>query len=308
MAESIFPTNQKNSILIVDDEPLNVTQLVRILGSDYTLFIEKRGRDAVSTAAAQKPDLILLDIIMPDMDGYAVIEALKENEDTCEIPVIFITGLGNQENEEKGLKLGAADYIIKPFSPAIVDMRVRNQLQVINSMRTIHRLSVIDTLTEMTNRRHFNERLQQEWHRAMRAATPLGFFMLDIDNFKKINDNYGHAEGDTVLKAVAKTIMSALKRAADIASRWGGEEFAVIVPDTDMEGTRVVAESIRASIASSEILIAENTLISVTASIGVNSLVPTSDSSLDHFVSAADKAMYCAKRTGKNCVHLAEEM
>jgi len=302
MDMSIFQVNQKNKILIVDDEPMNVAHLVHILGSEYTLFVEKNGQSALETAAKQTPDLILLDIHMPGLSGYDVIKTLKAQHETSGIPVIFITGLDDNESEIKGLEFGAADYITKPFSPAIVNARVKIQMQVIDYVRTIHRLSLTDALTEMPNRRYFNERLQLEWYRAVREGTPLGFLLLDIDNFKRINDNYGHIQGDVVLKAIAYAMTEELKRFTDLVARWGGEEFAVILPDTDILGAQKVANNLLSAISAAEVLLEDNTPISVTASIGVNSIIPTLDCSLNSFVSDTDKALYCAKRAGKNCI------
>ena len=301
-----FQINQKNTVLIVDDDPMSVTQLIHMLGSEHTLLVEKNGRGALETAATQKPDLILLDIVMPDMDGYEVIRALKLQEETSDIPVIFITGMDDRESEVKGLELGATDYIVKPFYPAIVRMRVGNQLQVINSRHILRRLSSIDALTEMPNRRYFNERVQHEWARAIRDVSPLGFLLLDIDDFRSFNNKYGHISGDVVLRAVADTIRNELRRSTDLAARWGGEEFAVILPNTDRLGAQEVANNIRAAIESAGVVLKDDISVSVTASIGANSIIPQADSSLNCFVSDTDKAMYCAKKAGKNCVRLTD--
>ncbi|MDR0330778.1 MAG: diguanylate cyclase, partial [Chitinispirillales bacterium] len=232
----------KNSILIVDDEKTNLMILTRILGEKYNIFAAKDGAYAIKKAAELKPDLIMLDIVMPGMSGYEVLAALKKQDATREIPVIFITGLTSAEEEEKALSLSAVDYINKPFRPNIVMLRVRNQIRNINQIRTIERLSMIDQLTEIANRRSFDNRLNQEWRRAIREKTPISLLMLDIDKFKTYNDTYGHLQGDIILRAVAKEIERSLKRPADFAARWGGEEFAALLGNTDAPGALKVAE------------------------------------------------------------------
>lgn len=287
--------NKKNSVLIVDDEALNITALNHILSSEYTLYVTKDGASALDSVKKLKPDVILLDIVMPGMSGFDVIAAIKEDEETRDIPVIFVTGLTESAEEEKGLKLGAADYIFKPFSPAIVKLRVRNQIRIVNQMRMIRQLSITDTLTGLSNRRHFNSRLEQEWNRSIREEIPISFLMIDIDNFKKINDTYGHLAGDTVLKNTADHIKDRLKRSMDLIARWGGEEFTALLPNTDLKGALSVAEEIR-------IAIAECSDIPSTICVGVNCVKPNTFSDISDFIMGADKALYQAKAAGKNKV------
>lgn len=295
----------KNSVLVVDDEPLNIVALTHILNPLYTVYVSKDGTNAVSTACEVKPDVILLDVIMPGLTGFDVIATLKSKDDTKHIPVIFVTGLTNKEDEEKGLILGAADYIHKPFNPVIVKLRVSNQIRIVNQMRTIQHLSMTDALTGLANRRHFNDRLGQEWQRALRDDAPLSLLMLDVDDFKKINDNYGHLFGDSVLQSIAKTTSICLKRPMDIAARWGGEEFVVLLPNTTLDGAAIVAEHIRTAIENQEYFPYDIKDIPVTVSIGVDSATPGQDTSIHSFVLAADKALYRAKDLGKNRICLA---
>ena len=292
---------ERNSILIVDDESLNITALNHILGGDYTIFVEKHGKDAFEAAKELSPDLIILDIIMPEMDGFEIIATLKGNHDTREIPVIFITGLGGPESEERGLALGAVDYIHKPFNPAIVKLRVRNQLQIVNQMRMINHLSITDTLTNTANRRHFNTRLNYEWQRSIRERTPLSLFLIDVDRFKNYNDTYGHLQGDVALRSIADSIGKRLYRTTDLLARWGGEEFAVLLPNTHAQGARIVAEDIRASIEKGVFPFGDiHTYLTV--SIGANCIVPGQQNCMDFFVQCADKALYDAKNSGRNKV------
>jgi len=292
----------KNSILIVDDEKSNLKYLNHLLGNDYSIFIAKNGQEAIEIAKSVSPDLILLDILMPGMDGYEVFSALKSYETTRDIPVIFITGLGSNEDEEKGLASGAVDYITKPFSAEVIRFRVQNQIRIINQIRAVEGLSMTDQLTGIPNRRSFDQQLNKEWRRAAREKTSIGILMMDVDRFKIYNDTYGHQQGDAALQAVATTLAKSLRRPADFAARWGGEEFAVLLPVTDIEGALNIAELIRKNIEATIILCADGTQANVTASIGANVQTPAQNDSMDEFIYNADKALYTAKETGRNRV------
>jgi len=293
---------KKNSLLIVDDENANLKVLTHILGSDYTIYTATNGKNAIEKAKEFLPDLIMLDILMPDMDGYTTLAEIKKCEEIKKIPVVFISGLDSDEDEERGLSLDAADYIIKPFNAPIVKLRVHNQIQIVNQMRIIERLSRIDQLTNIPNRRSFDERLQMEWKQAVREQTSISLLIMDLDHFKNLNDTYGHQMGDVVLQTVAGTFSRSFKRPGDFAARWGGEEFVVLLPNTPLEGALDVAEKIRADIENKIILTADGSRMKVTVSVGVNSLVPGKDDTIDAFISNADKALYNAKETGRNKV------
>ena len=295
-------TEPKNSILIVDDEKTNLMYLNHILGADYLIYTAREAPEALERANQYQPDLILLDIIMPGMDGYEVLTSLKKNEKTKAIPVIFITGLGSSEDEMRGLILGAEDYITKPFSDAIVKLRVRNQIKMVNQMRAIEHLSMIDQLTDIPNRRNFNQRIEIEWRRAVRNQTPISLLMIDVDKFKVFNDTYGHQQGDVVLQTVACSLKKSMRRPADFASRWGGEEFAILLPSTEASGALSIAEGVREEIERTAIPRPGGEHVKVTVSIGVNSLIPSQDDSMDDFILKADKALYTAKETGRNRV------
>ena len=292
----------KNSILIVDDEKANLLYLNHILSPDYLIYTARDAAEALERANEFHPDLILLDIIMPGMDGYETLTALKKSEKTVDIPVIFITGLSSSEDEMKGLDLGAEDYIAKPFSDAIVKLRVRNQIKMVNQMRAIEKLSMIDQLTDIPNRRNFNQKIDMEWRRAVRNQTPISILMIDVDKFKVFNDTYGHQQGDAVLRTVAQTLKHNLKRPADFAARWGGEEFAVLLPVTDIGGALSIGEEMRLSVESTLVPYLDNEYTNVTVSIGVNSQIPSQTDSMDGFILKADQALYTAKETGRNRV------
>ncbi|MCL2661943.1 MAG: diguanylate cyclase [Oscillospiraceae bacterium] len=295
-------TKKMNSILIVDDELLNLKMLRSILHDEYIVFTAKDGLTAIAIASKEKPDLILLDILMPEMDGYEVLGILKSDSETRHIPVIFITGLDSKTEEEKGLSMDAVDYISKPFSPGIVHLRVKNQIQIVNQIRTIELLSNLDQLTQIPNRRSLDQQLISEWGRSIRENIPLSLLMIDVDKFKVYNDKYGHLQGDTVLQMIAETIVATLQRAGDFAARFGGEEFCVLLPGADMDGAMLVAEQIRKAIETLVFRCEDGTAGKVTISVGVHSLIPNVTDTIPDMIAKADKAMYAAKEAGRNCV------
>jgi len=297
---------KKNSLLIVDDEELNLKALTHILEQDYIVYTAASGINAVEIAKNHLPDLILLDILMPEMNGYETLEKIKSFESLKKIPVIFISGLNSDEDEEKGLSLDAIDYITKPFSPANVKLRVRKQIQIINQLNSIERLSMIDQLTNMPNRRGFDDRLVMEWKKAIREQTSISMLMMDLDRFKVVNDTYGHLQGDKILQAVALIFPKSFKRPGDFAARWGGEEFAVLLPNTPLEGAVDIAEKIRLDIENASMPSPAGIEIKITISIGVTSLIPSQDSSIDDFTLSADRALYAAKQAGRNKVIVSE--
>ena len=299
-------------ILIVDDSLVNQAVLRNILTSEtasakganapYIIEVANAGPEGLEKARTMKPDLILLDIIMPGMNGFEVLALLKESQETWSIPVIIITGLEDAENEEKGLVLGAVDYITKPFKEAVVLARIKNHRLIVEQMRMIEHQSLYDPLTNIMNRRSFNLQIEGLWAYSIRKQEPLSVIMIDIDHFKNFNDTYGHQLGDVVLQITAKSIMSALKRASDQVFRWGGEEFTVLLPDTPLDGAVMVAERVREAIGSSEIPYSGGAPLRVTASLGAASAIPFGDDIIDNLIKQADTAMYNAKESGRNRV------
>jgi len=290
------------TILIVDDEKANIRALSHALLPEYTIFVARDGRSALEMARTVTPDLILLDIIMPDMSGYEVIGELKRSSATMEIPVIFITGLSAIEDEERGFLLGAVDYITKPFNNTIVRVRVRQHLQTLRQLRMIKRLGIIDPLTDIPNRRGFNERLDLEWAHAIRNKSTISFLLIDVDNFKQYNDKHGHLQGDVLLQAIARISCQALARSTDYAARWAGDEFIVLLPDTDLDGAQKIAERIRADVEKKIIPGTDGSDTRATVSIGVYSQSPVNGDLADDFLSGADKSLYVAKEFGRNRV------
>ncbi len=294
----------RHKILIVDDVSTNIKILGQAMRQEYDISIGINGQKALEIAVSEHPpDLILLDIMMPGMDGYKVCRRLKNDPKTRDIPVIFITTKDEIEDETKGLGLGAVDYIVKPFRLPIVLARVRTHLILKRKTDLLESLVSIDGLTEIPNRRRFDEMLDHEWRRTMRVAAPLSMIMMDIDFFKNFNDNYGHAVGDECLRKVAHTLEYSIKRASDFVARYGGEEFAAILPETTIEAALTIAERIRSNVENLAIPHAFSHVSEhVTLSLGAATLIPTGAMAPNNLIEAADKALYKAKEAGRNRV------
>jgi len=290
---------KRQTIMVVDDEELIRLYLSAILSDLGEVEPVASGNEALEKIAAIEPDLIILDVHMPEMDGYEVCRQLKANEKTSDIPIIFLTASVSNEDEERGLDIGAVDFIRKPISPKIVIARASNILELRSATRELELLASTDPLTGAFNRRHFREVGNAELHRSKRYKQPFTILMLDIDHFKAVNDTFGHSVGDEALKETVSVIQNAL-RDEDTLGRLGGEEFAVMFPQTDTQGASLVAERIRASIA--EIVIdTPIEPLSFTMSIGVSESA-NDDVTVDDALNRADKALYKAKEQGRNRV------
>ena len=295
---------ERARVLVVDDAAANIRMLAAALRDEHQILVATNGSDGLRIAATPPhPDLILLDVVMPDLDGYAVCRTLKEADATRHIPVIFITARSEEEDETHGLELGAVDYITKPFSLAIVRARVRTHLELKRHRDRLEALSSLDGLTGVPNRRRFDELLDREWRRAMRDLRELSVVMCDLDHFKGYNDTYGHAAGDACLRSVAGALDAELRRAADWLARYGGEEFAVVLPGHGREAAAARAEGLREAVAG---LVIEHRASSVadhvTLSLGVATRIPSRTSTPEALLKLADEALYRAKSAGRNRV------
>lgn len=297
----------QQTILIVDDEPMNIKVLANLLQDEYRLLIAKGGAQALEMAqGASPPDLILLDIMMPDMDGYEVCRRLKEHPVGKEIPIIFATVKDGVEDEEKGLELGAVDYITKPYCLPVVSARVRTHLRLKRKTDLLEKLVSLDGLTEIPNRRAFDEAFEKEWGRAARGGSPLSCAMIDVDHFKAFNDHYGHGVGDECLKSVAAALAETLSRPGDFLARYGGEEFVAVLSDTAVAGAMEVGESLRAAVEALAIPHAASSMADrVTVSVGVATAVYKIRQDNDRLKKAADDMLYEAKAAGRNTVRSA---
>ncbi|MDX2243185.1 MAG: PleD family two-component system response regulator [Leptolyngbyaceae cyanobacterium bins.302] len=330
-------TNTQGKILVVDDAPENLDLLYRILSrKGFQVTAADGGKKALELVRAQQPELILLDVCMPEMDGYAICECLKNNPTTKDIPIIFVSALDEVVDKVKAFEVGAVDYIAKPYHAAEVIVRVTNhltlrrlhqQLEIQNDRlrqeicdrlavevalqtanKELERLAHMDGLTQVANRRSFDTCLAQEWRRMAREQNPLTLILCDVDYFKRYNDTYGHQAGDDCLRNVAKAVSNVLKRPSDLVARYGGEEFAIILPNTPLAGAVHVAAEIRSAIQSLEMLHSAS-LVSrfVTLSMGISTVIPLVESSPMGLLAAADRALYKAKLGGRDRV-CAEEV
>ena len=290
------------TVLIVDDTPANIQILSQALLHDYTIQIAANGPAALSLLQeADKPDLILLDVVMPIMDGYEVCRRIKQDPATWHIPVIFVTAMDQFKDQQLGFDLGAVDYISKPFWMSLVIARVNVHIRLKLKSEMLEKLAFLDGLTDIPNRRGLEETLTKEWARARRSGTPLSVLMIDVDRFKAFNDHYGHGAGDECLRRVAQVLERGLMRPGDFIGRYGGEEFFVILPDCDTAGAALVAENLRERVAALKISHAHSAAADhVTISIGYTTRIVGTDSSWSDLMDEADKALYLAKTRGCN--------
>jgi diguanylate cyclase (GGDEF)-like protein len=294
-------TNAIPTILVVDDSPGNIEFLEMVLGGDHEILFASSGEEALELALAEGPDLILLDVVMPGMDGFETCRQLKADPRTADIPVIFVTAMSHEDEETRGLELGAIDFISKPLSPAIVRVRVHNHLELKRQRDILAGLTFLDGLTGLANRRRFDQVLEMEWRRGCRSSAPLSLIMMDIDFFKAFNDAAGHLAGDECLRQVAQALAAVVQRPGDFIGRYGGEEFACILPETDAAGAWQVAELLQAALAERRILHPASAVSpQVTLSLGVATLVPAPEADPQQLILIADQALYRAKASGRD--------
>ena len=294
---------ETQKVLVADDDAINREVLGELLKPEYTVLPARNGVQALERAARHLPDLILLDVMMPDMDGYEVLRRLRADPQTAQIAVIFISGLDRPEDEANGLKMGASDYIVKPFNQTVVMARVALHLQVVRQRRMLERLANIDGLTELANRRRFDEMFALEWQRARRSGRTLSLALLDIDAFKQFNDRYGHPAGDRALRSVARVTGAAMRRPGDLAARYGGEELLLLMPETDVEAAQALAESVREAVLALNIAHEASSVTPLlTVSIGGATLDIEGDEQPSDLFEATDAQLYRAKQAGRNQV------
>jgi diguanylate cyclase (GGDEF)-like protein len=295
--------DDKATVLVVDDTPANLVLLSSLLNDDYKVRVANNGEKALTIASETHPDLILLDIMMPDMDGYEVCRRLQSNPQTRHIPIIFVSAKSEMEDEKKGLDLGAVDYISKPFRIAIVKARVRAHIRSKRQSDLFESMAMLDGLTHIPNRRRFDEILDAEWQRSCREHTSLALLMIDIDFFKLYNDHYGHTMGDACLVQVAEILTRIVNRPGDLAARYGGEEFVAVLPNTDTEGARHLAQQFRTSVDALLIPHADSSIADhLTVSIGFAAARCSERISADKLLNCADHWLYQAKHDGRNLV------
>ncbi|MBD2305024.1 diguanylate cyclase [Chroococcidiopsis sp. FACHB-1243] len=324
-----------STILIIDDNPTNLGVVVdRLEASGFVVLVARDGESGIKRTKFARPHLVLLDVLMPGTDGFEICRRLKADVTTKDIPVIFMTALSSTEDKVKGFAIGAVDFITKPIHREELLARVTThlriqaltqQLQRQNQQlqqqawelkqaqeaaevayRELQRLANLDSLTQIANRRRFDEYLNLEWRRMLREQTPLSLILCDIDYFKHYNDCYGHQAGDDCLRQIAQAIARTLNRPGDLVARYGGEEFAIILSNTPVLGAVQIAELVLAGIAQLKIPHAQSEVSThVTVSLGISSQIPQANCLPHILITAADRALYHAKKVGRDryCVY-----
>lgn len=288
-------------LLVVDDQAVNIQALYQVFAPEHQVFMATSGAQALAMCAANPPDLVLLDVVMPDMDGHEVCRRLKTDPATRDIPVIFVTAQSDETAETFGFELGAADFISKPINPKIVRARVKTQLTLKAQSDLLRQWVYIDGLTGAFNRRHFDEHLSSESRRAVRQETKLSVILLDVDFFKRYNDHYGHQAGDDCLRRIATVLKAGLRRPGDVFARYGGEEFACLLPETGLEGAMSLANQLGQRVFAAQIEHVDSAVASVvTVSLGVCTLPVGAPVSQEALLQGADAQLYRAKSSGRN--------
>ena len=301
MSQPSATAPRKPTILIIDDEPSNIHVLSEILKGEYRILFSLSGVDGVRVAETNRPDLILLDVNMPHINGFSTCVRLKENPSLKDIPVIFVTMMGALDDEVRGFEVGAVDYITRPIHAVTVTKRIQTHLRLKEHRNALQDRIVIDGLTGIANRRGFDMAFDREWRRAVRKNEPFSLIMADIDHFKAYNDHYGHTAGDNCLRAIAGVFSRQMQRPGDLAARYGGEEIVCLLPDTDAAGALQVTKRLQTSVSASAIPHQASSIAEiVTLSFGVATTIANAYINPNDLLHLADQLMYKAKTTGKN--------
>jgi diguanylate cyclase (GGDEF)-like protein len=286
-------------LLLVDDQPINIQALHQVFAADCQVLMATSGTQALALCRDKQPDLVLLDVQMPGMDGYELCARIKADAVLSPIAVIFVTSSDQPEDETRGLEAGAADFIAKPFNPAVVRARVRAQLTIKLQADLLREMAFIDGLTGVHNRRYFDEQFEIEMQRAQRSRESVAVLLADVDYFKRYNDAYGHLAGDDCLRRVARALKSCLRRPGDVLDRYGGEEFGCILPDTGLAGALSVAENMEAAVRALQMEHGKSEVgpvVSVSLGVAVSASGRCDAASL---LSFADEQLYKAKAQGR---------
>jgi diguanylate cyclase (GGDEF)-like protein len=297
-------SNPRPQLLIVDDQPLNIRLFHEIFHADHEVFFATSGKDALEYCQTHSPDVILLDVIMPGLNGYEVCRRLKQNERTREIPVIFVTAQSDASEEEDGLAAGAVDFIAKSASANVMRARVGTLIALKRQSDLLRRMARVDALTGLANRRHFDESLDAEWRRCTRSGSPLSLVLIDIDHFKLFNDHYGHQAGDSCLQQVSACLKAGFARSHDLVARYGGEEFVCVMPETSLEGAEAKAQALEKAVRALRIPHDKSAVAGgiVTISLGVAVAMPNVGDECAALILCADRSLYMAKDAGRGQV------
>jgi diguanylate cyclase (GGDEF)-like protein len=300
-------------VCVVDDDPTALAATAAALGDQFDISVARSGQDALRLIGRNPPDVVLLDVDMPGLDGVAVCRLLKDDPLTEHLPVVFLTAHGDEATELRGLAAGAADFVAKPARGPVVAARLNNLGRMKRMAERLRIESQTDGLTGLQNRAQLDRLLQHESLRAQRKRLPLALLLIDVDHFKAYNDRYGHLAGDGALRQVAQALKSVVRRAGDQACRYGGEEFAMLLPGTDLKGASRMAASVMEAVTALGLPHAASTTAPhLTLSVGIACIAPDADMPSDPaaarqggdlptaLVAAADSALYAAKRHGRH--------
>ena len=300
VADLINHAHGKPKLLVVDDQPINIQVMYQAFAGDYQVFMATNGEQALHICKSNPPDLVLLDVVMPGMDGFEVCSRLKSDENTSHIPIIFVTAHSDAAQETHGLSLGAVDFIPKPINPDVVRARVKTHLTLKFQSDLLRKLVFLDGLSGVFNRRYFDQQITTECARAARNNLPLSLILLDVDYFKLYNDRYGHQAGDDALRQIASTLKSCLRRPADLVARYGGEEFACILPETSYDDALLLAQELERRVREARIVHEKSDVNPyITISVGLATREPNTGGDVQSLVGLADELLYKAKHTGR---------
>jgi diguanylate cyclase (GGDEF)-like protein len=303
VAALLDSTHGKPKLLVVDDQPINIQVMYQAFAGDYQVFMATSGEQALTICRNNPPDLILLDVVMPGMDGFEVCAHLKGDDSTRHIPIIFVTGHTDAAQETHGLSVGAVDFIAKPVNPDVVRARVKTHLTLKFQSDLLRKLVFLDGLSGVFNRRYFDQQISIEWARSVRSNSPLSLILVDVDFFKLYNDRYGHQAGDDALRMVAVSLKSCLRRPADLVARYGGEEFACVLPDTSFEDAMTLARDMENKIREAAIPHESSTVSKhITISAGLATREGNVDGDAPALIGLADSLLYVAKQSGRGRV------
>jgi diguanylate cyclase (GGDEF)-like protein len=299
------PPGARPRVLVVDDDPDTREALAMLLAPDFDVLTAGDGEAGVEAARGDHPDVVLMDLFMPKLDGFQALDRIRSDPTTSDIPVIFVSARGDDAVKVRSLDLGAVDYLQKPFSDRELRARLDRTLRLVRSQTALRELAQTDPLTGLANLRAFRARLDEEVKRAVRYRTPLTCVMADMDQLKPVNDELGHAAGDRAIAAVAAVIREEL-RETDFGARYGGDEFVVLLPHTSAEEGRVFAERVCSRLKETQLELAGR-LVALGASFGVASITDGGEDAAEALVRQADAALYAAKRAGRGRVFVAPE-
>jgi diguanylate cyclase (GGDEF)-like protein len=289
-------------ILVADDDRVTVLLISAALRGEFDVVVATTGAEVLELAAAGNFDLVLLDVMLPDLDGFEVCRRLTHQLQGARVPVIFVTSLDQTADETRGFEAGGVDYITKPIRPSVVQARVRTHIELKRSRDALERLAAVDPLTGIANRRGFDDAMQLEWRRSQRSSRWLSVAMVDADQFKRFNDRYGHLAGDERLRSIATALAGCAQRAGEVSARYGGEEFALILPDAEPAIMQSLLHTLLCNVAFVHPSAATAGAREVkTVSVGAISVIAPRDADETSALAAADALLYEAKGSGRDC-------